>query len=491
LACSIFLLAYHKLRPMLLFLWENLLICYLRLFTMQHENAPRLVKGTRDFDALALSQREYILQKIRAIYQQYGFTALETPAMEYLHTLMGYYGQEGEQLIFKVLNSGNFLADVLPENYADYKKLAPYMAEKGLRYDLTVPLMRYVATNYHQLTFPYRRYQIQPVWRADRPQQGRYREFYQCDADIIGSSGLLCEAELLTMAHQVMDSLGVKEWTLLFNHRLILEGIASLLGASSRVQEFCMILDKLDKIGRGGVAKEFVQKGFDTTKLSELGFIFEPPDPSQWFSVLQERLQHHPASLQALQTLQALEAKVKSLYPSSCHLQLDPTLARGLAYYTGTVFEIKIPSVPIGSIGGGGRYDCFADHFGVKNLTGVGLSFGIDRLHGALEALGLLPPPDRLGTRVLFTNLDVESENLCLPIVMACRSQGIATEIYPEPAPLKKQLAYAHKKAIPWVVMVGESERQAGQWLLKEMATGLQKAYPPAELITQLHLYPR
>jgi histidyl-tRNA synthetase len=249
-----------------------------------------------------------------------------------------------------------------------------------------------------------------------------------------------------------------------------------------------MILDKLDKIGRTGVVAEFIQKGFDPASLDKLDFIFDPSAASHCLPLLQERLEHHPAGLQGLQTLQELMAKVKSLYHGSCHLQLDPTLARGLAYYTGTVFEIKIPGVLIGSIGGGGRYDHFADRFGVKNLTGVGLSFGIDRLHGSLEALKLLPAPNHSGTHVLFTNLDLEGENLCLPMVVACRSQGIATEIYPEQVPLKKQLAYAHKKAIPWVVIVGESERKAGQWLLKEMVTGLQKAYPTAELITQLSL---
>jgi histidyl-tRNA synthetase len=447
---------------------------------------PQPVKGTRDWDAAMLYHRQYILDTIRTFYSQAAFSPLETPALENLDTLLGQYGQEGEQLIFKILNSGNFLTSVPPEAGNDHRKWAPYLAEKGLRYDLTVPLMRYVATHYQHLPFPYRRYQIQPVWRADRPQQGRYREFYQCDADIIGSTSLLCEAELLTIAHQVLHALGIEHYRLLLNHRSLLNGLASLAGVRDRTTAFCTIMDKLDKIGPQGVLDSFIQQGFHPDQLARIDFIFEKPDPTNWLTILQERMQQNEEGLQGIQDLQRLLDKVTLLHADPIPLYVDPTLARGLAYYTGAIFEIKIPTLNLGSIGSGGRYDHFADRFGVKNITGVGLSFGIDRLYDALEALNLLPQTNYRTTQVLFTNLDPISEAQSLPLLTICRNRGIATELYPDQAPLKKQLTYANKKSIPWVVIGGEAERNAHQWQVKDMQTGSQTSHAPDRLADYL-----
>ena len=447
---------------------------------------PQLVKGTHDWNGQMLHNRQYIIDTIRTIYKNFGFSPLETPALEHLDTLLGQYGQEGEQLIFKILNSGDFLADVSLEEPRDYKKLAPQLAEKGLRYDLTVPLMRYVATHHQVLPSPYKRYQIQPVWRADRPQQGRYREFYQCDADTIGSSALLCEAELLTMAHQILHTLTIKDYILLLNHRSLLNGLAILAGAQDRIIEFCTILDKLDKIGHQGVIQTFIQQGFQPDQLTSIAFIFEKNDSTTWLTTLRKRMQQNKEGLEGIQALENLLEKIHLLEPDPIPIQIDPTLARGLAYYTGTIFEIKIPSITLDSIGGGGRYDHFGDRFGVKNITGVGLSFGIDRLYRALETLNLLPQSTYRTTQVLFTNLDPLSETQSLPLVAACRKQGIATEIYPDQAPLKKQLTYANKKNIPWVIIGGQPERTAHQWIIKDMHTGNQTTIPPESLVDHL-----
>lgn len=448
---------------------------------------PIIVKGTRDFDATQLAQRNHIFDTIRQICQRYGFLPLETPTLEYLSTLAGQYGQEGEQLIFKVLNSGDFLAEV-DKAVIDkgHKALAPHIAEKGLRYDLTVPLMRYVAMHKQQLTFPFRRYQIQPVWRADRPQKGRYREFYQCDADVVGTPSLVCEAEVLAMAYQVLQQLGIRSFTIQLNHRAILKSLVALIGKASQENTFCITLDKLDKLGQQRVWEELIHKGFCPESLQQLQFIFDLPATNQAkLEILRSRLSKSEEGLRGLQEIQQILQYVTALGFEDMPITIAPTLARGLTYYTGAIFEVKIPSISIGSLGGGGRYDHLTDRFGMPGLTGVGFSWGVDRIYAVLEELGLLLNDDIATTHVMLTNLDKEAEQLALGIATQLRAQGIHTEIYPVQERLKQQLMYANKKNIPFVVIIGD-EKKIGKFLLKEMRTGAQKLYTLHELIAVL-----
>ena len=452
---------------------------------MAEKRIPQLVKGTRDFNPVQVAQRNYLFHTIQQVYQRYGFVPLETPALEYLSTLLGQYGQEGEQLVFRVLNSGNFLEGVPPDAFhQDYKYLLPKIAEKGLRYDLTVPLMRYIAMHYHELSFPFKRYQIQPVWRADRPQKGRYREFYQCDADIVGTSSLLSEAEILVIAYEVLQKLRITDFKIYLNHRSILNGIAELMGELNRVNEFCIIIDKLDKVGADKVMQELTEKGFSKSALEKFAFIFDfQGDNNLKLAILSEHLAHSQVGLQGIEDIKHILRHIKEMGMDMVPISIDPSLARGLAYYTGTVFEIKLPAMNMGSIAGGGRYDQLAKNFGVDGLTGVGLSFGLDRLYAAIESLGLFPKQAHVSTQVLFTNLDDEAERLALGMITKIRNHGIPTELYPEQDKLKKQLTYANKKGIPFVVMIGEEERNVGKLMLKEMETGSQTLYTLDDLI--------
>ncbi len=446
---------------------------------------PTLVQGTRDFGALEVFKRNYLVDTIRAIYEKYGFLPLETPTLEYLATLTGKYGDEGEQLLYKVLNSGDFLAGVDAPT-TDYKTLLPQIATKGLRYDLTVPLMRYVAMNKEALTFPFRRYQIQPVWRADRPQKGRYREFYQCDTDIVGADSLLCEAEILVMIHEVLRQLGVKEFSLHINHRGILKGLAALAGAADKEQALCMALDKLEKVGKEKVVEELQRRGFTPAALEKLAFLFALPtaQAARW-TLLSTQLASAAAGTQGLQDLQKIMRYVEALGLENHAITLDPTLARGLSYYTGTVFEVKIKG-QAGSIGGGGRYDGLTDIFGVAGITGVGFSFGLDRLYQVLEALALFPATVGKTTQVLIANLDPSSETWALRVLAALRAHHIRAEIYPEPVKLKKQLQYADKRQLPWVAIIGEAEQAAGMVMLKNMQTGGQQEHTLVQLLQKL-----
>ncbi len=449
---------------------------------------PQLPKGTRDLNALQIAQRNFIFDTIKQVYRQYGFTPLETPALELLSTLTGQYGQEGEQLIFKILNSGNFLAHINPQVINQgHQALLPQIAEKGLRYDLTVPLMRYIATYHQQLVFPFKRYQIQPVWRADKPQKGRYREFYQCDVDIVGTRSLLGEAELLAMAYQVLQRLAIPHVCIQINHRAILKGMVELIGKPEQENDFCVAIDKLDKVGKDKVFEELINKGFSTASLERLQFIFDlSGNHEEKIAILEKALASCPIGLQGLQEIKQIFQHLRALGLPSIPISLEPTLARGLTYYTGAVYEIKLPSVPIGSIGGGGRYDHLAEQFGVTGLTGVGFSFGVERLCTAMEELHLFPTYHEFVTQVLFTNLDQETEQIALSNLLAVRNQNIVTEIYPEQVPLKKQLNYAHKKQIPWVVIIGQEERAHGLFTLKDMHSGNQALYQLDALIEVL-----
>lgn len=452
---------------------------------MQGNQIPSLVKGTRDFDASQILKRNYIFDHIKKVYQSYGFIPLETPALEHVSTLLGNYGVDAEQLIFRILNSGDFLAEITdPASYTNYKALLPQIADKGLRYDLTVPLMRYVATYRHELLFPFKRYQIQPVWRADRPQKGRYREFYQCDADVIGSSSLLIEAEILSMIHEVLASLGITQFTIFLNHRSILNGIVELMDGGNRVNEFCIAIDKLDKVGKEKVIEELIARGFANTDLEKFSFIFELQGTNQYkLKQLSENLANSEMGLGGIHEIQQILRYLNALGVTDKNISIQPSLARGLSYYTGTVFEVSIPGSNIGSVAGGGRYNNFGATFGLTDLSGVGLSFGVDRLYIVMEMLGLFPQETHVSTQVMFAHLDQEDEKIALGIIPQLRKKGLAVELYPDAISLKRQLSYANKKLIPFVIMLGEEERKANKFRLKNMHTGIQTLYTQQELI--------
>ncbi len=447
---------------------------------------PTLVKGTRDFSAAQVHKRHYVMDTLRQIYQKYGFAPLETPAMEHLETLMGKYGQEGDQLLFKILDSGNFMAGVTAPTQ-DYDTLLPQIAHKGLRYDLTVPLMRYVVTNRAQLTFPFRRYQMQPVWRADRPQKGRFREFYQCDIDIVGTTSLLCEAEIWVLIHEALQQLGVQDFSIRINHRGVLQGLAAQAGAAHHEQTLCIALDKLDKVGQDKVLAELRHKGLSATALDRLLFLFDlPTEQAERWTRLQQALAQSPTGTHALQAMQQSLAYAQAMGLPTSAITLDPTLARGLSYYTGTIFEVSMNQVALGSIGGGGRYDGLTDVFGLPDVSGVGFSFGLDRLCTALEELDLLPAAADATVQVLLTNLEAASAQWMLQVLGMLRAHNVRAEAYPTTTKLKKQLQYAHKRQIPFVAIIGEEERTAQAVTLKDMHTGAQQRYAAAQLVHRL-----
>jgi len=446
-------------------------------------NQSTLLKGTRDFSAAQVFKRNYIFDTLRHCYQKYGFLPLETPALEHLTTLKGKYGEEGDQLLFSILNSGDFLAGV-DSHTQDYKTLLPHIATKGLRYDLTVPLMRYVSMNRDKLVFPFKRYQMQPVWRADRPQKGRYREFYQCDIDTVGASSLLCEAEILVMIHEVLLRLGVKDFTIHINHRAVLKRLATLAGADNQEEVLCVALDKLDKVGEDKVLEELRTKGFTPAALQRISFLFDLPatHEDRW-ELLTKELGEQQAGMEAIQTILHYVRALGLAQPS---IVIDPPLARGLAYYTGTIFEVKLKHTDWGSLGGGGRYDGLTDIFGMPGVSGVGFSFGLDRLYAVLETLDLFPPSMGHTTKVLVANLTQASETWALKALALLRKNNIHTEIYPTAAKLKKQLQYAHKKNIPFVAIIGEEEYAGGVVALKNMETGTQQPCSLAQLLQAL-----
>jgi histidyl-tRNA synthetase len=451
---------------------------------------PSLPKGTRDFGPATMAKRQFILYSIRGVFQKFGFLPLETPAMENLSTLTGKYGEEGDQLLFKILNSGDFLKDVDASvlETRNPRQVAPLLSEKGLRYDLTVPFARYVVMNRHEIHLPFKRYQIQPVWRADRPQKGRYREFYQCDADVVGTDSLICEAEIILMIKEVMHNLGIQDYTIRINHRSILNGIAEVIGASDKAGDLFVAMDKLDKVGEPGVREELSANGYTPEQLTSL------------FSLLTTR----GTNLVKLQTLTASFGQSSSgqkgvhdltkvldllnAYGATDeHVELDTALARGLSYYTGCIFEVKINHVSIGSVSGGGRYDNLTQAFGSKEqLSGVGISFGIDRLYDALEELDLFPKQTRVSSTVLVCHFDEETRNYGLKVLAQLREAGIASEIYPDLSKLKKQLDYANKKMIGFVLVVGEDEMKSGELACKHMETGEQEKLSLEKIIYKL-----
>jgi histidyl-tRNA synthetase len=447
---------------------------------------PAIPKGTRDFGPKVMARRNYIFNVIRNIFEKYGFQPLETPAMENLSVLTGKYGDEGDQLLFKVLNSGDFMRKTEVADYEKgYKHLTAKIADKGLRYDLTVPFARYVVMNRNDITFPFKRFQIQPVWRADRPQKARYREFYQCDADVVGSNSLLCEAENLAMITEVFEKLGISEYEIRLNHRKILKGITEMIGAPGMEMAFSMAIDKLDKIGASKVKEELLDHGFDEQSIKNLEPFFdlsnaERGDNREIVGSLLAGSETARYGLQELDTILEIFGKLIS----HKKVQLDITLARGLSYYTGAIFEVRVLNSSVkSSVSGGGRYDDLTGVFGLEGVSGVGFSFGVDRMYDVMEELELFPEETVEAPSLMITNFDEDAMGHALHLLKTLRESGVRAELYPDTVKLKKQLTYANKKNIPFVLMVGSKEIEELKFSLKNMKTGEQQNLPIQEVI--------
>ena len=432
-----------------------------------------------------MARRNYIFNTIRQVYALYGFQQIETPAMENLSTLMGKYGEEGDKLLFKILNSGDFLRGIGEEDLKNGAtgKLASQLCEKGLRYDLTVPFARYVVQHRDELTLPFRRYQIQPVWRADRPQKGRYREFYQCDADVVGSDSLINEVELMQIVDTVFNRFGIRV-CIKINNRKILTGIAEMIGEADRIVDITVAIDKLDKIGLEKVNEELRANGLSEDAIQKLQPIINLSGTNQEkMATMRQALAQSEIGLKGIDEV---EFVLNHLTGLSSQVELDLTLARGLNYYTGCIFEVKALDVQIGSITGGGRYDNLTGIFGMPGISGVGISFGADRIYDVLNQLELYPEEVTTATQILFINFGEKETEYCLPILSDLRAAGIRAEIYPDAAKMKKQMQYANVKAVPFVALVGENEMSAGMVTLKNMTTGEQQMVPAAELLSHL-----
>lgn len=452
---------------------------------------PSLPKGTRDFSPQEMVKRNYIFDTIKTVFRKYGYAEIQTPSMENLQTLTGKYGDEGDKLIFKILNSGDYLAkiDETLLTTRNSQLATAKLSEKALRYDLTVPFARYVVMHQNDIAFPFKRFQVQPVWRADRPQKGRYREFYQCDADVVGSTSLLNEAEFVLIYHEALSKLGLKDFTIKINNRKILSGIAEIIGKPELIVDMTVAIDKLDKIGLDGVSKELLERGFNEADIEKLKpVILLQGSNVEKLESLRSVLATSATGLKGIEEIEMVFNYVKTLHPTpyTLNLELDITLARGLNYYTGCIFEVKTNEVAMGSIGGGGRYDDLTGMFGLKDLTGVGISFGADRIYDVLEELSLFPASAQQGTKVLISNFDENAELYALPLLQQLRAENIATELYPTSAKLKKQMSYADAKNIPYVILIGEEEIQSGLLTLKDMATGEQQKLTLAEVTLQI-----
>ena len=445
---------------------------------------PSIPKGTRDFSPVEMAKRNYIFDTIREVFYLYGFQQIETPSMENLSTLMGKYGEEGDKLLFKIQNSGDYFSGLTDEELLSRNaaKLASKFCEKGLRYDLTVPFARYVVMHRDEISFPFKRFQIQPVWRADRPQKGRYREFYQCDADVVGSNSLLNEVELVQMIDAVFNKFGIRV-SIKINNRKILTGIAEIIGEADKIVDITVAIDKLDKIGLENVNAELASKGIPQEAIDKLQpIILLSGSNEEKLETLKSVLAASETGLKGVEESEFILKTIATLGIKS-EVELDLTLARGLNYYTGAIFEVKALDVQIGSISGGGRYDNLTGVFGMDGMSGVGISFGADRIYDVLNQLDLYPKDAALGTQLLFVNFGEAEAAYVLPILAKVRAAGIRTEIYPDSTKMKKQMSYANAKAIPFVAIVGENEMNEGKVTLKNMATGEQSLLAPEELI--------
>jgi histidyl-tRNA synthetase len=448
---------------------------------------PSIPKGTRDFSPVEMVKRNYIFDTIKEVFQLYGFMPIETPSMENLSTLMGKYGEEGDKLLFKVLNSGDYLSKISEDQIREKNsvKLATKISEKGLRYDLTVPFARYVVQHRNEIDFPFKRYQIQPVWRADRPQKGRYREFFQCDVDVIGSNSLLNEVELIQIVDQVYQRLQLNVVVKL-NNRKILAGIAEIIGEADKIVDITVAIDKFDKIGLENVNKELVDKGISQKAIDTLQpIILLSGSNADKLAKLKGLLVSSEIGMKGIAELESVFNYLSQVEVKT-EVELDLTLARGLNYYTGAIFEVKSKDMEFGSITGGGRYDDLTGIFGLKDVSGVGISFGADRIYDVLEQMNKFPSNTGVTTKVLFINFGEKEEAFCLPVLAKLRAKGVNAEIYPGSAKMKKQMTYANNKNIPYVILVGESEIEEGVLSLKNMESGEQEKLTPEQLIEKL-----
>ena len=442
---------------------------------------PAIPKGTRDFSPREVARRNYIIETIRKYFRIYGFLPIETPAMENMDTLMGKYGEEGDRLIFKILNSGDFISKVDDVTYSskNSKSLTPKISEKALRYDLTVPFARYVVMHQNEIDFPFKRYQIQPVWRADRPQKGRFREFYQCDADVVGPKSMWQEVEFIQLYGAVFSELNLKGVRLKLNNRKVLSGIAEVIGAKNHLINFTVALDKLDKIGREAVIAEMQEKGITAEAIEKARPLFSlKGNPGEKLDKLRDFLSESEVGMEGVEELNFIMDSLNSLGNQDMEVEIDVTLARGLNYYTGTIMEVAAPEgVAMGSIGGGGRYDDLTGIFGLKGVSGVGISFGLDRIYLVLEELELFPEAIDQTLDVLCINFGQQEALQSLKLVNKLRSSGIKADLYPQKAKMQKQMKYANNRQVPYVVMIGEEELNQGVFVVKDMVKGTQKTY--------------
>ena len=449
---------------------------------------PSIPKGTRDFSPVEMAKRNYIFNTIREVFYRYGFQQIETPSMENLSTLMGKYGEEGDKLLFKIQNSGDYFSGLTDEELLSRNaaKLASKFCEKGLRYDLTVPFARYVVMHRDEITFPFKRFQIQPVWRADRPQKGRYREFYQCDADVVGSNSLLNEVELVQMIDAVFQKFGIRV-SIKINNRKILTGIAEIIGEADKIVDITVAIDKLDKIGLDNVNAELASKGIPQEAIDKLQpIILLSGSNEEKLATLKDVLAASETGLKGVEESEFILKTIAGLGIQS-EVELDLTLARGLNYYTGAIFEVKALDVQIGSISGGGRYDNLTGVFGMEGMSGVGISFGADRIYDVLNQLDLYPKEAVNGTQLLFVNFGEAEAAYVLPVLVQVRAAGIRAEIYPDAAKMKKQMSYANAKMVPFVAIVGENEMKEGKVMLKNMTSGEQSLVTPDELVAAIN----
>lgn len=451
-------------------------------------NKPSLPKGTRDFGPEKMAKRNYIFEIIKKTFQKFGFQSIETPSMENLDVLTGKYGDEGDQLIFKILNSGDYLSKVEKDKWEEgSKNFTKHISDKALRYDLTVPFARFVVMNRNDITFPFKRYQIQPVWRADRPQRGRYREFYQCDADVVGTDSLLCEAEIILMIKDVFKTLNLTDYTIKVNNRKILSGIAELVGSKENESDLFVAIDKLDKIGIEKVTDELRGKGFSEDNIMKIKSVLQKngtiEEKTTFISTL---LSSSENGIKGIEEITSIFEIVNELGSDLSNIDFDLTLARGLSYYTGAIFEVKVNGVGIGSVSGGGRYDNLTGVFGMPDIPGVGFSFGVDRLYDVLEELSLFPENGLESTQALICCFDKDGLKYSYPILTKLRSKGIKSELYPSAVKMKKQMTYANNKNIPFVIVIGSNEIETGKLTLKNMLTSEQNNLTIDEIISQL-----
>lgn len=451
---------------------------------------PSIPKGTRDFSPVEVQRRQYIMNTIKHHFEHYGFMPIETPSFENSDTLLGKYGEEGDRLIFKILNNGQYLSKVKDAdlNKKNEFKVSPQISKRALRYDLTVPFARYVVQHQNEITFPFKRYQIQPVWRADRPQHGRFQEFYQCDADVVGSDSLLQEVELIKLYDAVFTDLKLEGCTIKINNRKILAGIAQMIGAQDQLIDFTVALDKLDKIGAEKVKEEMIQKGIAPAAIEKLSPVFNLQGGfGEKLETMKDLLSDSEIGQKGIKELTFIYKAIEKLGLNSAYLDLDITLARGLNYYTGCIFEVGAPAgVKMGSIGGGGRYDDLTSMFGLKDVSGVGISFGLDRIYLVIEELSLFPDSVRAGVDVLFVNFGEKESEYAMDLVFRFRESGIKTELYPEQAKTQKQMKYADRNEIPYVILLGEDEMKVNSILLKNMKSGEQELLKPEDVIKLL-----